>query len=175
MSQILDFLEHKGTDHKGRMLQDIWAFDIFNLENNHDFIQWIFPLDTPTKSNRFAPILTGIDCEQIKRSEIAQHSLQKSLDVMLSFWGLKLENEQVIVAEDLDPKKINHFWIRRTNHNQLRITRAIRSLAMLGQLELARQLQQGILEIAKNYAIHSETIEFWRSSLTEQPNKDEWK
>ncbi|KAE9541965.1 hypothetical protein HT665_02600 [Ursidibacter maritimus] len=175
MSQILDFLEQKGTDHKGRTIQDIWAFDIFNLENNHDFIQWIFPLDTPTKSNRFAPILTESDCGQIKKSEIAQYSLQKSLDVMLSFWGLKLENGRVIVAEELDRNRINHFWIRRTNHNQLRITRTIKSLAMLGQLELARQLQQGILEIAKNYAIHPETIEFWQSALIEQPDKDEWK
>ncbi|MDG6449443.1 opioid growth factor receptor-related protein [Glaesserella parasuis] len=169
MSQILDFLEQKGTDHKGRTIQDIWAFDIFNLEHNHDFIQWIFPLDTPTSSNRFAPILSELDLEQIKKSQIAQYSLQKSLEVMLSFWGLKLENKRVIMAEQLNPNKINHFWIRSKNHNQLRITRVIKSLAILGQLELARQLQQGILEIAKNYAINPETIEFWRSALTERP------
>ena len=28
-------------------------------ENNHDFIQWLFPTSTPSKFNPYAPVLTS--------------------------------------------------------------------------------------------------------------------
>ena len=165
MSQIVDFLEGKGTDNKGRYLSDIWVLPILLLEGTHNFIQWIFPLNQPSHSNRFAPILTEQDCIAIRNSEVAQANLLKSLHCMCQFWGIEIKGNQFVAQEGLDRMKINHFWLRRSNHNQLRMTRVIKSLAMLGQPELAKGFQQGILTIAKDYNINEETLKMWETAL----------
>lgn len=165
MSQLTDFLEKKGGDHKGRYITDIWDFDYFNLENNHDFIQWIFPLNRPSSSKRNSPILSLDEIDYLRKSEVAQESLRKSFSVMLDFWGLVDLGNKIVAHENLSPMNFNHFWIRRGNHNQLRMTRVMTSLAMLGQANLAKKLQQGILEIAKTKAINSETIQHWQRAL----------
>ncbi|MDH2998187.1 hypothetical protein A1D22_01300 [Pasteurellaceae bacterium LFhippo2] len=165
MSKLVDFLEQKGPDHKGRMISDIWGFEHFYLESIHDFIQWIFPLNVASNSKRSSPILTEADCEHIRQSEVAQRSLLKSFEIMLDFWNLKQQDNQIVPKQLFDPMNLRHFWIRRTNHNQLRMTRVIKSLAMLGRVDLARQFQQGILEIAKDTAINPETVEIWKKAI----------
>ena len=165
MSQIVDFLEGKGADNQGRYLSDIWSFPMLLLEGTHDFIQWMFPLDVPSHSNRLAPLLTQQDCLEIQQSEIAQQNLMKSLHCMCQFWGIDIKDNQFVAQQGLDRMNFNHFWLRRTNHNQLRMTRVIKSLAMLGLPELAKQFQQGILNIAKDYNINQETLAMWKTAL----------
>lgn len=63
MSQLTDFLEGKAPDHKGRLLSDLWQLDHFNLEYLHDYIQWLFPMDSVSRSNKHAPVLTLTDRE----------------------------------------------------------------------------------------------------------------
>ena len=45
-----DFLTLKGKDFKGRTLEDIWSFSDKEIEENHDFIQIVFPLNKPSQS-----------------------------------------------------------------------------------------------------------------------------
>ena len=40
-----EFLTLKGKDFKGRTLDDIWSYSDKEIEENHDFIQIIFPLN----------------------------------------------------------------------------------------------------------------------------------
>ena len=45
-----EFLTLNGKDFKGRTLHDIWSFSDKEIEQNHDFIQIIFPLNKPSQS-----------------------------------------------------------------------------------------------------------------------------
>ena len=45
-----DFLTHRGKDFKGKTLKDIWSFSDQEIENTHDFVQIIFPLNKPSQS-----------------------------------------------------------------------------------------------------------------------------
>ena len=40
-----NFLLGKEADFKGRTIQEIWNFSDIQIEENHDFIQLIFPLN----------------------------------------------------------------------------------------------------------------------------------
>ena len=45
-----EFLTHRRKDFKGRTLKDIWSFSDQEIENTHDFVQIIFPLNKPSQS-----------------------------------------------------------------------------------------------------------------------------
>ena len=45
-----DFLTLKGKDFKGRSLEDIWSFSDEEIENYHDFIQVVFPLNKASQA-----------------------------------------------------------------------------------------------------------------------------
>lgn len=42
---MLGFLQGEEKDNKGRYLFDYWEADNQWLEETHDYIQWMFPLD----------------------------------------------------------------------------------------------------------------------------------
>ncbi|MGI9569983.1 MAG: opioid growth factor receptor-related protein, partial [Desulfobulbia bacterium] len=55
---IINFLILNGTDHRGRRYVDYIAFSDKELEINHDYIQWMFPLHEGSKFNPDCPVLT---------------------------------------------------------------------------------------------------------------------
>jgi len=110
--KVCDFLEG-GFDFKNRSVREILAKDDDWLESTHDYIQWLFPLDVKSFSNRNAPVLMIDDILRISESELAQKHIQASVKRMKEFWVT------------------NDHWIRRYNHNHLRLTRVIKSLRLL--------------------------------------------
>ena len=53
--EIVGFLEGKTPDHRGRMLAMIIKQTDHQAETTHDYIQWLFPLDEPSRSVMGAP------------------------------------------------------------------------------------------------------------------------
>jgi len=106
---ILHFLEGAIPDGRGRTLSMIMAFDDQAIESTHDFIQWIFPLDEPSRSHPGAPVLDLFEIEEIKSSEVAQENLMQSADWYFGFL-----------------QRHDH-WIGQYDHNLLRTTPVIKS------------------------------------------------
>ena len=125
---IVGFLEGKTPDHRGRTLSMVLAFSDERAEQTHDYVQWLFPLDEPSESVQGAPVLSDLDIDEIKKSPAAQANLIKE-----SVWFFQFLNR-------------NQRWIAKYDHNQLRITRAIRSLRLLvGDIE-ADNFRQSIFD-----------------------------
>ena len=84
-----------------------------DIEQNHDFIQWLFPLAELSGANRRAPVLSAEDVKEIHASGLAQIALAAATDRMSHFY-------------------IRHgHWLVDHDHNHLRITRIIKSLRLL--------------------------------------------
>mgnify|MGYP001188483285 FL=1 len=47
---FIAFLTREGNDFLGRNLQDIWNFSDEKIEQTHDFIQVVFPLNKPSRA-----------------------------------------------------------------------------------------------------------------------------
>ena len=107
------FLEGEGPDARGRTLREIREMDDAWIESTHDFIQWVFPLDKPSRAVPSAPVLNRESISRIRGSLGARDNLLQSADWFLGFLMR------------------NQHWLVRKNHNHLRISRAIQSLRLL--------------------------------------------
>src|SRR5262245_66390764 len=89
-SPIVRFYRGDSPDARGRRLDDILAWDDEQLEAVHDYIQWLFPLDEPSRFNRDAPLLTPADRQAFHHQQLAAN-LRRALDRMLAFYGFELD------------------------------------------------------------------------------------
>lgn len=92
---ILGFLQGKEKDNKGRYLFDYWEADNQWLEETHNYIQWMFPLDKRSFHHPFvAPALKEYELEMAKQDEIIQYNMIMSFQRMLEFYGLRLNEAE---------------------------------------------------------------------------------
>ncbi len=59
----------------------------------------------------------------------------------------------------------NHVWLKSHDHNQLRLTRAIRSLYLLGNEQVAINLSEFLVTAAnEDGTVSDKTIQYWRNA-----------
>jgi len=148
VTEIVGFLEGKTPDHRGRILAMLLQQTDHQAETTHDYIQWLFPLDEPSRSVNGAPVLTELDMDEIRGSSLAQANLARSARWFLGF----LER--------------NNHWITKYNHNHLRITRVIKSLRLLASDEAADEFRDKVLALAGDNLnlVDQKARGFWANS-----------
>ncbi|WP_052383985.1 opioid growth factor receptor-related protein [Litchfieldella xinjiangensis] len=167
-SHLISFYLGESHDHAGRKIEQIWQLSHFWLEHTHDYIQWLFPIPETSRFNSFAPALEYSEREEFSQSTQLQLRQQRSLDVMLDFFGLTRNGLEIMAKPDLSIS--HHIWLKRGGHNHLRITRIIRSLYFCGQVELAEAFQSAVIRIGSTQGIVAEeSKQYWRKA-TEQPS-----
>ncbi|XP_016058482.1 PREDICTED: opioid growth factor receptor [Miniopterus natalensis] len=78
----------------GCFIEDIlqnWRDDYDLLEDNHSYIQWLFPLREPGV-NWHAKPLTQREIEAFKSSKEARERFVQAYELMLGFYGIELED-----------------------------------------------------------------------------------
>ncbi|XP_051532347.1 opioid growth factor receptor-like [Myxocyprinus asiaticus] len=108
-----------------------WFAQYNRLERVHSYIQWLFPLQEPGM-NWDAHVLTKKEIKLFREDENAKKHLVKSYKLMLDFYGIQLVNEctgDVARARNWQDRFRN---LNRNTHNNLRITRILKSLGTLG-------------------------------------------
>ena len=81
-----DFLTLNGKDFKGRTLENIWSFSDKEIEEIHDFIQIVFPLNKPSQSAFHGYYLDNQDLvNEIKNNKKAITNIIKSSEWFFSF------------------------------------------------------------------------------------------
>lgn len=86
---IVAFYSGEKPDSRGRYIEEVWSFSDHQLENVHDYIQWLFPLPTRSAFNPTAPLLTQRTISAFRESELLSSRLRQSIEVMLKFYGLE--------------------------------------------------------------------------------------
>ena len=163
-SQILlkNFLLDAVQNYKHIYLHDIWNFDFEQLENKHDYIQWMFPNKRRSKINIFCPTLkedTIINNNEIK------NNIKNSFLVMLNFYGLKYANDIIVKSDDYDNRLSK--WCTKNNHNFLRITRILNCLILFGLKKEANDFLKILTQIYKenNDVISQASYEYWKNTI----------
>ncbi|XP_059935321.1 opioid growth factor receptor isoform X2 [Mesoplodon densirostris] len=128
----------------GCFIEDIlqnWKEEYDLLEDNHSYIQWLFPLREPGVNCHAKP-LTLQEVEAFKSSTEVRKRLVQAYELMLGFFGIQLKDRdtgRVCRAQNYQKRFQNLNW---HSHNNLRITRILKSLGELGlehyQAPLAR-------------------------------------
>jgi len=156
-----------GPDSAGRTLAAILAWDDERLEAVHDYIQWLFPTRQPSGVNPFAPLVTAATVAAFARDPALRARLREAFVRMLAFYGLAHRAGSVTIDPARFPAR-SRVWLTPGNHNHLRLTRIMDSLATLGLRDEAAALQRCLLEeIATGHAdsVSPRTVGFWRRML----------
>lgn len=166
---LLRFYAGKGTDDRGRTIADIWAYSHDALESVHDYIQWLFPLADASAFNPGAPLLDDETIGRFRRDVTLRGNLERSLRVMLDFYGLAIAGQEILRVPSFGERSRN--WLTPGNHNFLRLTRILKSLSMLGLADRARQLLQALEEIERKRPgiIGERTMGFWSRAVQADP------
>jgi hypothetical protein len=162
MSQLTDFYRGAGTDSEGRTIAEIWAYSHEQLEEIHDFIQWLFPLKAPSRYNPAAPLLTKADIGEFRADPALRQALVRSFEVYLAFLGLRFENGRVTKGPDFERNDVFQY----PDHNWLRITRVLTCTRLLG-LESESQAFYSFLKEHKasgQSGITNESFRFWEQA-----------
>ena len=78
MSSLTDFYLGKATDAGGRAIDAIWGWSDEELEEVHDYIQWLFPTPTRSTFHPSAPVLTEEDIAAFRADKLLQARLHRS-------------------------------------------------------------------------------------------------
>lgn len=167
MTPLLAFYLGSHPDHRGRTLAHILGKDDDWLEGVHDYIQWLFPLDEHSRAVPGSPTLSRADVEAFRTdSRLRQHMLD-ALRRMLGFYGLRVcDDGAVTKAPNWAERKSN--WFTHPTHNSLRITRILKSLALVGLESEAARLQACLLDLCASEAdcgIPAASQAFWRQAV----------
>jgi hypothetical protein len=156
-----------GTDNRGRSLADVWAYSDDEMEDVHDFIQWLFPLREPSQFNAQAPLLDDANIAEFRSDPRLRANLMRSFERFLEFLGLRYDDGCITNAGDATAHQ-RDLW-RYPNHNWLRITRVLRSARLLGLEEEARAFFKflGELKESGRSGIDPVTFRYWEDATRE--------
>lgn len=170
---IVPFLRGSRPDWESRWLREIrsWGFD--RLEDDHHYIQWLFPL--PVESEVvMAPVLREGEIHEIRSTPQLRAELACSLRQLLAFYGYALIDgpERVVVHAPNHAERVS-LWMTAENHNYHRISRILQCLSLLGLTEHAAAFYRRLMidgETERGAAqIGALTRWHWRKSVEQRP------
>jgi hypothetical protein len=144
--RLISFLAGDGRDDAGRAFDDVLALPDADLEARHDFIQWLFPLTEPSRAVPGSPWLEATALAALRDSPLAVERQARAAARMLGFY------------------RATSNWRGRFDHNQLRITRIIKSLRLVSGDAAADAFKAQILALAQGSPINAEALAFWREA-----------
>ncbi|XP_073539061.1 uncharacterized protein [Phyllobates terribilis] len=122
-----------------------WWNNYEELESNHSYIQWLFPLREPGV-NRYATPLTPAEIKRMRADEDVMWRLLESYKLMLGFYGIQLLDEKSGEVSRTENWEERYHNLNRRSHNNLRITRILKCLGEMGYDHLQAPLVQFFLE-----------------------------
>ncbi len=169
-SRLVNFYMGRSTDDRGRLLDDILMFNDSELEHIHDYIQWLFPLPTPSAFNLTAPTLSSDDIATFRSEEQIQKNMQRALKRMLAFYGFTLfyTSGSPSVRQSEDWVERSSRWLDPYNHNYLRITRILKSLCAAGMSASAKAFYDALRAVYEHGPagrIPARTFKFWSEAV----------
>lgn len=160
------FYRNLQSDDRGRMLDEILAQNDDWLEYTHDYIQWLFPLVARSGANPFAPVLDPAQIAVFRQDGLLRQKLLQAFDRMLAFYGLERRGDAIAKGPNWSRRKGN--WFIRPTHNNLRITRILTSLGLLGLEREAQAFYQALSVLKESEAdagVGEDAFAYWRRAV----------
>ena len=172
-SALIAFYTGEGFDSLGRNYTSLLAFDDNQLEEEHNYIQSMFPLHEPSRMITHAPLLTPEVALLLSASPIARDRFRAALSVFRVFLGLDAVEDQAVIApaivgmpfiepiQTLRYQKLS-LWLHEGGHNTLRVTRIIRSLRLVGLEIEASSFYRDVSAEGRRAGLGPRTLSYWR-------------
>jgi hypothetical protein len=161
---LVDFYAGRGTDFRGRTIEDVWRMSLDELEYTHDYIQWLFPLRERSAVQPNVPVLDDSAIAAFADPDM-RGRLTRSAEVMARFYGFVMVDSRLELATNAADRQA--VWLTRGNHNFLRLTRIMKSLCALGLPDLAQKWLDALRGVYEKNpdVIGPETWRYWTTAL----------
>ncbi len=168
--KIVRFYRGQAPDAAGRYLFDILNWDDLDLEEVHDYIQWLFPLKERSRFNPDAPLLDAAQIGAFQADEQLRAELLIAFKRMLRFYGFDYHQtgDQLTISPGPNWNARKQVWLNPYNHNFLRITRILTSLRLLGLPEQAAAFLAALGKLyhsPEGQPIGKETFGYWSQAV----------
>ncbi len=153
-------------------LHQILSWDDGQLEAVHNYIQWLFPLETASGPNPTAPVLDQATIQTFRGDARLKNELLNSFRRMLIFYGLRMDEATRVITRAPNFNVRAAVWLTPIDHNYhnfLRITRIIHSLCILGLTEYGRAFLTVMTDIARNEGsatVGNDTLRYWQTAIS---------
>ena len=166
--EVFDFVEFYSNEKKnanGVSIGMILQYDDALREEVHNFIQWLFPIDSWSAYEPKAPIVNYLIKYAFKNNKLLRDTQIKAFIFMLDHFGLQYVGDEIEKGELFESRKKR---LRSGNHNLRRITRILRSLYLLDQKTLALKFFKFLTELKSDEVyITLDTYQYWDNAVSE--------
>lgn len=158
---VINFFLGMALDSKKRSINDILAFNDQQIENTHDFIQYIFPTIERSNYNPNAPLISKNLKQLFSENELVQENFCKTCQLFLHFCGFMCAKSTELFAPNF-----GESFLSRPGHNLLRITRVLNSLNQIGKESCSHEIFLQIEKFNNTYPneIPKETYRIWKNT-----------
>lgn len=146
MNQLIHFYFGQPDTH-GRLLDDILQWEDLELETSHDWVQWVFPNIEPSLVTPDTPTLDKETISYWRQSPFLQGALRITVNRYVKFL---LNNKNI--------------WVKKFNHNHLRITRMLNCMMSLGLESEASIILQRLEDVCKS-EVNELSLQYWREAI----------
>lgn len=118
----------------GLLIEEIheqWKGDYSELEHNHRFIQWLFPIREHGMNYQSQPLQSHEIAAMTSSPQILGRILT-SYSMMLDFYGMQLEDSDTGLLRRTTSYRDRYHHLTGSFHNYLRISRILKSLSEMG-------------------------------------------
>lgn len=164
---LVAFYRGLEPNNNGVTLNQIRAWGDGQLESVHNYIQWLFPLMTPSSPNPTAAVLDTPTMQTFRSDPALKNQVLISFQRMLSFYGLQMNAATKMIIRAPNFRVNSAVWLTPGNHNFLRITRMIRSMDLLGLSDYSKSffsIMQDIRIHEGRGIISDYTFRLWQSA-----------
>jgi hypothetical protein len=167
---LIRYYRKHGADARGRTIDEVRSYSPREFDATHDFIQWLFPLPERSSAVPGSPVLTDTDVATFLGDPMLRRELVESLRCLTSFLGLTLIEDDgfTVVRPGPEFAARSGAWLAPENHNFRRISRAMRSLVVLGCRDYAEALFVCLDGLHHHHAdaITDEVFGYWQRAIS---------
>lgn len=161
--KIVEFYRGERGNQNGDMLEEIWNWPHGFWEADHDFVQWLFPSNEQSRMNHAAPVLTAEESAIFSSDPELQNRVKQSFIHMLDFLEFKLARDDDVIV--IEPKVETPWWLKRFNHNMLRVTRILKCLRLTGLERYAKAFYEALQPFQPTLSVNS--WEHWAKAVSD--------
>ena len=168
--EVIAFFENRPTIPTDLTISRVLSLNADELESGHDFIQRVFPTDTPSRYNKSAPVLKGIDFLALRENPAVSNGIDAGFKKMLEFYELHWDGKNI--RTDLNASAFLDKFDMQRSHNRFRMTRIIRSMALFGKYDEAAALLNFMTTAVSRLPDNSRrdwnpSLQHWKAALNQ--------
>lgn len=172
---VIAFFGGQGEDAEGRSLLQILEWGDELMECCHNYVQWLFPTDEPSRFNSDAPLIDESVGLAASRDPVVKENFLKGFARFMKFLGLSIVTQsgelQLAKAANFEKRKLM-CWEGPQNHNWMRVSRVLRCLQIMGFEEELLALHDCLEMIVDELPgmVDDDIVQIWRNKAGRMPN-----